>query len=182
MEGMFQVSDPSEARGNSVTAREILEKASSDIDTGLARDPELQAEMMYVMGIVYRNLGLFPRAQLLFGRSAEIRRRALGPENADTLRSMDDLGWILNQPDQLTSSNLRSSAQHDVSPERVGLIAAAFHDLSQRKLRMAPGIVLRNTRVSFPSNRQGAENKVSFCAASACVQSDHLGARPPSRD
>jgi serine/threonine protein kinase len=97
MEGMFQVSDPSEARGNSVTAREILDKASSDIDTGLAHDPELQGEMMYVMGIVYRNLGLFPRAQSLFGRSAEIRRRALGPENADTLRSVDNLGWILNQ-------------------------------------------------------------------------------------
>ncbi len=100
IEGMFQVSDPSAARGNSVTAREILDKASRDIDSGLAHDPELQAEMMYVMGIVYRNLGLFPRAQLLFGRSAEIRRRALGPENADTLRSMDELGWILNQRGQ----------------------------------------------------------------------------------
>ena len=97
MEGMFKVSDPSEARGNNITAREILDKASKDIDTGLAHDPELQAQMMYVMGHVYRELGLFPRAQLLFGRSADIRRRLLGPENLETLRSMDDLGWTLNQ-------------------------------------------------------------------------------------
>ena len=54
MEGMFKVSDPSEARGNSITAREILDKASKDIDTGLAQDPELQAQMMHVMGDVYR--------------------------------------------------------------------------------------------------------------------------------
>jgi eukaryotic-like serine/threonine-protein kinase len=97
MEGMFQVSDPSAARGNSITAREILDKASSDIDGGLAQDPELQAQMMYVMGDVYKGLGLFPRAQLLFERSADIRRHVLGPENAETLRSMDDLAWILNQ-------------------------------------------------------------------------------------
>jgi serine/threonine protein kinase len=97
MEGMFKVSNPSEARGNSITAREILDKASKDMDTGLARDPELQAQMMQVMGDVYRELGLFPRAQLLYSRSADIRRRVLGPENLETLRSMDDLGWILNQ-------------------------------------------------------------------------------------
>jgi serine/threonine protein kinase len=97
MEEMFKVSNPSEARGNSITAREVLDKASKDIDTGLSHDPELQAQMMQVMGNVYRELGLFPRAQLLFQRSADIRRRVLGPENAETLRSMDDLGWVLNQ-------------------------------------------------------------------------------------
>jgi eukaryotic-like serine/threonine-protein kinase len=97
IEGMFKVSDPSEARGNSITAREVLDKASKDIDTGLSRDPELQAQMMHVMGDVYKNLGLFPRAQMLFQGSADIRRRALGPENAETLRSLDDLAWILNQ-------------------------------------------------------------------------------------
>jgi len=97
MEGIFKVSDPSEARGNSITAREILDKSSADIGTGLEKDPELQAEMMFVMGDVYRGLGLFPRAQDLYQRSAEIRGRVLGPENLDTLKSLDDLGWILNQ-------------------------------------------------------------------------------------
>ena len=97
MEGMFKVLDPSEARGSSITAREILDTASNNIDVGLAQDPELQAEMMYVMGDVYKGLGLFPRAQLLFERSTDIRRRVLGPENGETLRSMDGLAWILNQ-------------------------------------------------------------------------------------
>src|SRR5262249_53194424 len=35
MTSMFKVSDPNTARGNSVTAREILDKASTEIDTGL---------------------------------------------------------------------------------------------------------------------------------------------------
>src|SRR6202008_2833193 len=46
MTSMFKVSDPSEARGNKITAREILDKASKEIDSGLAKDPELQAQMM----------------------------------------------------------------------------------------------------------------------------------------
>ena len=39
MSSMFRIADPSEARGNSVTAREILDKAAKDVETGLAKDP-----------------------------------------------------------------------------------------------------------------------------------------------
>ena len=60
MMGMFKVSDPSEARGNSVTAREILDKASNDMGKGLAKDPEVQSQMMEVMAGTYLNLGLSP--------------------------------------------------------------------------------------------------------------------------
>lgn len=59
MSAMFKVSDPGQARGNSITAREILDKAAKNIDKGLASDPDLQAQMMEVMGIVYDNLGLY---------------------------------------------------------------------------------------------------------------------------
>ncbi len=95
MTSMFKVSNPSEARGNSITAHEVLDKASSEVNTGLARDPELQAQMMQVMGTVYANLGLYPRAESLLRRSAEIRRSVLGPAHPDTLRSMSDLAVVL---------------------------------------------------------------------------------------
>jgi serine/threonine protein kinase/tetratricopeptide (TPR) repeat protein len=88
MTSMFKVSNPSESRGSRVTAREILDKASKDIGTGLANDPEVQAQMMDVMGTVYWNLGLYPPADLLLGRAVETRRRILGPEHPDTLRSV----------------------------------------------------------------------------------------------
>ena len=57
MTGMFKVSDPSEARGNSITAREILDKASNDMASGLAKDPEVQAQMMAVMARTYQSCG-----------------------------------------------------------------------------------------------------------------------------
>jgi serine/threonine protein kinase len=96
MTRMFKVSDPSDARGNSVTAREILDKASNEIDTGLARDPETQAQMMSFMGNVYFSLGLYPRAESLLTHAVEIQRRVLGTKNRDTLVSMNDLGATLS--------------------------------------------------------------------------------------
>jgi eukaryotic-like serine/threonine-protein kinase len=97
MTNMFKVSDPSAARGNTITAREILDKASTQIETGLSTNPELRAQMMYVMGGVYENLGLYPRSQALLQQSLEIRQRVLAPENPDTLRSMHSLGWVLER-------------------------------------------------------------------------------------
>ena len=95
MTNMFKVSDPGEARGATVTAREILDKASANINTGLSKDPELQAQMMQVMGSVYTNLGLYSRAQPLQQSAVEIRRRVLGVRDAETLASMSNLAITL---------------------------------------------------------------------------------------
>ncbi len=97
MSGMFKVSNPSEARGNDIRAREVLDQASKQIDTGLANDPELQAHMMNIMGNVYDSLGLYSRAESLLRHAVEIRRRTLGAKNADTLNSMYSLAEVLNE-------------------------------------------------------------------------------------
>jgi eukaryotic-like serine/threonine-protein kinase len=97
MTRMFKVSDPSEARGTSVTAREILDRSSKEIHGELARDPELQAQLMEVMGRVYLNLGLASRARPLFESAIELRRRVLGPNDPKTLQSMDDLALLLDE-------------------------------------------------------------------------------------
>jgi serine/threonine protein kinase len=95
MSGMFKISDPSEALGNTVTAREILDKASKEIDTGLSKDPELQTKMMDTMGSVYRNLGLYSRSQALLSRSLDIKRSVLGPRNPETLFTANRLASTL---------------------------------------------------------------------------------------
>jgi serine/threonine protein kinase len=79
MTSMFKVSDPSAARGNSVTAREILDKASHDMGKGLAKDPEVQSQMMQVMASTYTNLGLYPRAHELAQRALDARLNISAP-------------------------------------------------------------------------------------------------------
>ena len=97
MVGMFKVSDPNQARGNTVTAREILDKASDDIRNGLATQPEVQSSLMYTMATTYVNLGLFSRAHSLAQTALDTRERLFGSEHEKTLESMNQLGWILDR-------------------------------------------------------------------------------------
>src|SRR5262249_29451447 len=85
MTTMFKVADPSEARGKSIPAREILDKASKDIGTGLSKDAELQAHMMDVMGVVYLNIGSFSSAKPLLERAIELWTQTKGPKARETL-------------------------------------------------------------------------------------------------
>ena len=95
MTGMFKVSNPSEARGNAVTAREILDKSSKDIDTGLRKDPELQAQLMETMAQTYAGLGLYGRAQDLVEHARTIQSSLFGYRNRETLASDSYLGQLL---------------------------------------------------------------------------------------
>jgi serine/threonine protein kinase/tetratricopeptide (TPR) repeat protein len=97
MTSMFKVSDPSEARGNSVSAREILDKAATEMGTGLARDAEVQSQMLHVMASTYLNLGLYSRAHELSKRALDARETLHGPQDPSTLESMTQLGWILDR-------------------------------------------------------------------------------------
>jgi len=104
MTRMFKVSDPSESRGNSITAREVLDKASKDIDTGLRQDPELQAQLMAAMGHVYFSLGLYSQAESLDRQALDIRTRTLGPNNRDTIASMRALSIVLQDQTKFPES------------------------------------------------------------------------------
>ena len=59
---LFQVSSPSEARGNSVTARSILDRGAQEIAESLRDEPQVRAELSGTLGQVYTNLGLYKPA------------------------------------------------------------------------------------------------------------------------
>jgi len=94
MVSMFRQSDPSRAKG-STTAREMLDQASQDIDKSLAEDPELQTNLMDVMGGIYFNLQLYKQAGSLIQRAYEIRKTAVGMNNRQTFTTMSDLVMVL---------------------------------------------------------------------------------------
>jgi len=93
---MFEVSDPSESRGETVTAREILDRGAERIDQDLADQPEIRSTLAGTMGFVYRGLGLYDRAEELMGSAASIQRELKGEEHPETLRLSYGLGdlWM----------------------------------------------------------------------------------------
>jgi serine/threonine protein kinase len=104
MTGVFKVSDPNERVGDTVTAREVLDKAAKDIDTSLSNDPDLKSQMMRVMGRAYLNMGLFSRAQVLFDRSIQIGGSFDAQQDRGTLQAMHDLAWALVQQGRLAEA------------------------------------------------------------------------------
>lgn len=93
--GMFKASDPNENSRRDIPVREILDKASREINTSLTKDPEIQSEMMGTIGTVYSNLGLYPEASRLLERAIELGRAANGPSDRGILHDMDNLGFAL---------------------------------------------------------------------------------------
>jgi tetratricopeptide (TPR) repeat protein len=92
---LFKVSDPSEALGNTITAREILDEGAERIVEELTDQPVTQATLMDTMGTVYTSLGLYNEAIPLLESSLETRRNVLGADNPEVAASMDHLGEVL---------------------------------------------------------------------------------------
>ena len=95
MVSLFSVSDPSEARGNTITAREILDQGAGRIEEELATQPTIQATLMDTMGSVYQSLGLYPEAGNLLTGALDKRRKLLGDEHTDVALTKAHLAEVL---------------------------------------------------------------------------------------
>jgi serine/threonine-protein kinase len=91
---VFEVVDPSEARGAQVTAREVLDRGVTRVERGLSGLPEVQADLLAVLGRVYRNLGLYDRASGLMARAADIFGRIGGVDSAAATDAKSRLGEL----------------------------------------------------------------------------------------
>ena len=104
MTSIFAVSDPSKSRGNTVTARELLDKASRDIQKDLKQDPQVQARLMQTMGKTYIGLSLDDEAKTLLEQAIAVQSRVLGADAPDTLASTALLGKAQANLGQLAES------------------------------------------------------------------------------
>ena len=93
--GLFRVSDPDEARGKALTAREILDKGARDVEAQLRHQPELQGRLQATIGRVYNGLGLYPEAQSLLQQAVANQRRTLGDGHPETLVAVNELADAL---------------------------------------------------------------------------------------
>jgi tetratricopeptide (TPR) repeat protein len=92
---LFKISDPSEARGNKVTAREMLDKGAARIDHELAKEPAIRATLMDTLGTVYMGLGLFNEARPLLDRAVATRRHLEGLDPLELSQSLTHQGDVL---------------------------------------------------------------------------------------
>lgn len=91
---LFKVADPNESRGNSITAREVLDRGAERVRVELKNQPQVQAALMDAIGRVYINLGLLDSAGPLIEEAMNIRATLGDKESiayAESLESMANL-------------------------------------------------------------------------------------------
>ena len=92
--GLFEVADPGEARGSTITASEILDRGAGRIEAELGDSPLVQARMMRTVGSVYQSLGLFDRAETLLRAALDTRMQLLGDDHLEVAQSLNDLAYL----------------------------------------------------------------------------------------
>jgi tetratricopeptide (TPR) repeat protein len=131
--GLFEASDPAAARGDSLTARELLERGLSRVDS-LAPQPLVQAEVLGVIGKVYQNLGQHGRARPLLERSLAIRTAELGQAHPDVAESHRRLGNVIRAEGDYEAA--AAELRHALAIHRQGdsaqalAVATDLHDLA----------------------------------------------------
>jgi eukaryotic-like serine/threonine-protein kinase len=91
--GLFRVSNPGEARGSTITAREVLDRGAETIRGDLADQPLVQARLMRVIGDVYRNLGLYDAAAPLL-EQAVARGETYGLDQEELAIALERLAIV----------------------------------------------------------------------------------------
>lgn len=98
MRELFEVANPALTDGETVTARELLDRGADKIRNDHPDEPEIQAEMMTVLGTVYQHLGLPRPAMELLQEARRIQQAHPGlVPPASVAETLYELGLALRE-------------------------------------------------------------------------------------
>ncbi len=90
--GLLTNADPFEAAGRGEpTVQSLLDRGAARVEKNLAKEPEIQREMLALLGRIYERRGAYERALPLLVQAVALGRRTLGPSR-ELARSLNDLG------------------------------------------------------------------------------------------
>lgn len=97
--GILTAADPYQIRGTQgePTARTLLDARAEQAQRELAGQPELQAEILAVMGRTYRRLGAYDKAQPLLEQALASGVSVFGPEHVYVAQALHELGVLLEE-------------------------------------------------------------------------------------
>lgn len=101
---LFQSSRPDQARGKTVTARELLDRGAASIQGDRSMDPEVKAALLDTMGASYTGLGFYAQSQPLLEASLAARRALYGAQSKPVAETLRDLGRLALDRGDTTSA------------------------------------------------------------------------------
>jgi serine/threonine protein kinase/tetratricopeptide (TPR) repeat protein len=109
--GLFQGFNPwdRESHVELAAARRILARAAERVRQELGAQPALQASLLHTIGAAYRGLGDYGTAGGLLEQALAMRRRDLGDRHPDVAATLNELGWVRWEED-----NIEAAERHAV--------------------------------------------------------------------
>ena len=87
---LFQASDPEQAMGHELTARELLERGRRSLDTALVAQPSIRADLLTAIAAAYVNLGHAPQGDTLFEKAVALTRSLPGDVDVELATALAD--------------------------------------------------------------------------------------------
>ncbi len=131
--GLFNTPDPTKSGGDTITAREILDRGVSRIGTELDGQPLIKARLMNTMGSVYSNLGLYAQAEPLLEESLRLLEDEYGDQNERVANALTDLASLHRDNKNLNHAVETARRAMDIRTQLYGhehpLVATSQHYL-----------------------------------------------------
>ena len=115
MVGVFDANDPNEARGRTVTARALLDRAGDQLVRDSGIDAALRAHMNLALGRAYGSLGLLQQASSHIDQVLAQHRQGTAPDDPDLADALATLaeGYLTRDPPQ--AENATAALERAVS-------------------------------------------------------------------
>jgi tetratricopeptide (TPR) repeat protein len=112
--------------------RTALDRAAARVAGKFDRQPEVEGAIRDTIGQTYLDLGLYPEARMQLERALDLRRRVLGTQNPDTLKTMSHVGHAAFLQGKYTEAEALDSQTVQISrrvlgPEHPDTLASMYN-------------------------------------------------------
>jgi len=138
LEGMLELSEPAQAKGSTLTARELLVQGTEKINQELAEQPEIRAHLWTTIGRTYTKMTLYEEARPLLEGAVAIYEASGGQEaeHGEALQGLANTLQFLGEykpaerryEEALALRRQFFGATHPAVAESLNGLADALHD------------------------------------------------------
>jgi serine/threonine protein kinase len=140
LKGLFEISNPRESKGETISARELLDRGAIRLEKELAEQPAVQAEMIHVIGEVYGSIGLFEKADSMLNNALDLRRKLYDDDHPEVAKTLGALGVhyeVLGRFEEAASMHRSAIAILRIHANDKPLaLAASLHSMAHAQMRL----------------------------------------------
>ncbi|MEM9552762.1 MAG: serine/threonine-protein kinase [Acidobacteriota bacterium] len=116
---LFETNDPDRTRGQTLTARELLERGGERVADELADRPAVRGRLLETVGRVERKLGLFDASGERLDAALAARRAAFGPRSLESTETLHEMALLRHDMSDFPAA--RAQAEEALAIRRAAL-------------------------------------------------------------